>query len=150
MCCSGHLARNKLMVLSAQSSARENFFQKNTLTREALVINTFRLLSAPFYSNIYKSSAQNPFRAEDFCSIIIEAQILETQKPQKAHRSPIDVLSWSRNLQHAYSHPNKEGVVILKCEKIHFFQKNHYFLINYLVNSNKSSTFAPTNLPRFP
>ncbi|MBQ8721989.1 MAG: hypothetical protein IJY67_07590, partial [Paludibacteraceae bacterium] len=53
---------------------------------------------------IYKSTAQNPFRAEDFCIIIIEAQILETQKkPPKAHRSPIDVLWWSPNLQHAYS-----------------------------------------------
>ena len=28
---------------------------------------------------------------------------VETQKPQKAHRSPTDVLSWSPNLQHAYS-----------------------------------------------
>jgi len=32
----------------------------------------------------FQSSAQNPFRAEDFCSIIIETH-------QKSHRSPIDL-----------------------------------------------------------
>ena len=68
--------------------ARRKKSRKNTPKREALVINTFRLLSAPFYSNIYKSSAQNPFRAEDFCSIIIEAH-------HKSHRKPTDVLEIS-------------------------------------------------------
>ena len=76
---------------------------KKSLKREALVINTFRLLKAFFYSNIYKSSAQNLFRAEDFCSIIIEAHQKSevkcankkqkaTESPQKSHRSPCFVL----------------------------------------------------------
>ena len=51
-----------------------------------------------FTLHILQPSAQNPFRAEDFCSIIIEAQIFETLKPQKAHRSPTDLLWCSRNL----------------------------------------------------
>ena len=55
-------------------------------------------------------SAQNPFRTEDFCIIIIEAQILETQKPQKAHRSPIEVLSWSPILFYACADSSKWGL----------------------------------------
>ena len=47
----------------------------------------------------HKSAATLFTFAATFCSFIIETQILETQKPQKAHRSPIDVLWWSRNLQ---------------------------------------------------
>ena len=46
---------------------------------------------------ILQLSAQNPFRAEDFCSIIIEVQILETQKPQISHHYDIDVQQWSRS-----------------------------------------------------
>ena len=48
---------------------------KKSPKREALVINTFRLLEAPFYSNIYKSSAQNDYNAEDLYSIIIETRL---------------------------------------------------------------------------
>ena len=51
---------------------------------------------------ILQLSAQNPFRAEDFCSIIIEVQILETQKPQISHHYDIDVLQWSRSGRVAY------------------------------------------------
>ena len=39
--------------------------------------------------NYHSLSAQNPFRAEDFCSIIIETRY---RKPPKAHRSPRDVV----------------------------------------------------------
>ena len=46
---------------------------KKTLKRAALVINTFRLLYAPFYSNIYKSSAQKQQNAEDTALQYIEA-----------------------------------------------------------------------------
>jgi hypothetical protein len=51
---------------------RKLFFKK-TPKREALVINTFRLLYAPFYSNIYKSSAQKQQNAEDTALQYIEA-----------------------------------------------------------------------------
>ncbi|MBQ9752998.1 MAG: hypothetical protein IJV81_09275 [Paludibacteraceae bacterium] len=64
---------NRQVISSAQSSAHENFFSKKTPKREALVINTFRLLYAPFYSNIYKSSAQKQQNAEDTALQYIEA-----------------------------------------------------------------------------
>ena len=91
---------------SAQSSARENFFLKNTTSGKRLIYNTSRLLyksTSPL--NLLSSylanglerliesdlSAQNPFRAEDFCSIIIDAH-------HKSHRSHIYILHFLRAL----------------------------------------------------
>ena len=71
--------------------ARENFFSKkihpcgsgyNTSTSACFICHI------PLKN--LQSSAQKPFRAEDFCSIIIEGHVY--RKPLKAHRSPRDVL----------------------------------------------------------
>ena len=75
---------------SAQSSALENFFQ-NTHTHAGSLVNT--ILPAcyiyHFALHFLKPSAQNPFRAEDFCSIIIETCLYKaTESPQISQRSP--------------------------------------------------------------
>ena len=70
-------------------SAHENFFQKK-YTHAGSLVNT--ILPAcyiyPFPLPNLQSSAQNPFRAEDFCSIIIETRY---GKLPKAHRKPTEV-----------------------------------------------------------
>ena len=68
---------------SAQLSALENFFLKK-YTHAGSIVNTTLPAFCIYYFTlqILQHSAQNPFRAEDFCSIIIEAHIFET----KSHR----------------------------------------------------------------
>ena len=85
------------------------------------------MLYIPFYSLNSQIFGTKPLPRRRFLQHYYRGANVETQKPPKAHRSPIDVLQWSPNLQHAYSHPNEEGVVILKCEKIHFFSKKSLF-----------------------
>ena len=86
-------------------------FSKNNTHAGSLVNTTLpAYYRYPFPLPNPQSSAQNPFRAEDFCSIIIEAQILETQKPPKAHRSPRDVLQWSPNLFYTCADSSKWGL----------------------------------------
>ena len=69
--------------------ARRKLFSKK-YTHAGSLVNT--ILPAcciyHFTLHILQSSAQNPFRAEDFCSIIIEAH-------HKSHRKPTDVLEIS-------------------------------------------------------
>ena len=63
----------------------KTFFQKNTPTRDSPVNTTHPACCIYHYTiQNLQSSAQNPFRAEDFCSTIIETH-------QKSHRKPTDV-----------------------------------------------------------
>ena len=97
-----------------------------------MVINTFRLLQASFHSNIYRSSAQNDYNAEDFCSIIIETRY---GKLPKAHRSPTDLLWWSRNWQSFLQRFTLPFCVVKRCHYFDILQKNTY-------KTSINSTFA--------
>ena len=73
------MIQKELEVIStflSQLSAHENFFQKK-YTHAGSIVNTILPACHIYYFTlqIYKSSAQNPFRAEDFCSIIIETHL---------------------------------------------------------------------------
>ena len=68
--------------------ARKLFSKK--YTHAGSLVNTTLSVCCMYHFTlrILQSSAQNPFRAEDFCSIIIEAH-------HKSHRKPTDVLEIS-------------------------------------------------------
>ena len=88
----GFLVTSLSTQSSAQSSARENFFQKKYTHAGSLVNTAFPACCIYHFTlQILQSSAQNPFRAEDFCSIIIEAH-------HKSHRSHIYILHFLRAL----------------------------------------------------
>ena len=73
-----------------------------------------------FTLQILQPSAQNPFRAEDFCSIIIEAQMLK----HKSHRKPIEVpqISYSGRLICSTPIPSYEEEYFTQITPI-----NHHF-----------------------
>ena len=98
-----HIRVNNNTTFGTIFGARKLYFKKIHLRGSSCNTGASACCIYHFTLQILQSSAQNPFRAEDFCSTIIEAQIFETQKPQKAHRCARDLLWWFRNLQHTYS-----------------------------------------------
>ena len=98
---SGRVAQRKLSAQSsALYSASKNFFQKIHSRGKSSKYYTSRVLYIPFYSQKSQIFSTKPPKRWVFSTtIIIEAQIFDTLKPQKAHRYPTDLLSWSRNLQ---------------------------------------------------
>jgi hypothetical protein len=73
------MIQKELEVIStflSQLSAVENFFSKK-ITHAGSIVNTTLPACCidHFILQIRQSSAQNPFRAEDFCSIIIETRL---------------------------------------------------------------------------
>ena len=108
------------------------------------------VLSRPMGSNerliASDFSAQNPFRAEDFCSIIIETRVYRkhqkpTELPQISYSSP--EISKSLFLYQRYTKGIQKAGAIkyasLFCQV--FFTKLAYFLHI----SKKNRTFAPVN-----
>ena len=75
-------------TFGATFGTRKLFFKKTHPCGSAYKIATSACLICHFAIQILQPSAQNPFRAEDFCSIIIEAH-------HKSHRKPTDVLEIS-------------------------------------------------------
>ena len=79
-----YINRGTQKIAAELAAIAKNIFISNHRTSEALK---------------HKSAATLSTFAATFCIIIIEAQIFETLKPQKAYRNPTDLLWCSRNLQ---------------------------------------------------
>ena len=121
-------AKRFFLQSSAQSSARENFFSKKH-THVGSLVNTKHPACCIYHFTLQnlQSSAQNPFRAEDFCSTIIETH-------QKSHRKPTDLP------QISYRGPET-------CREFHTRFSKIKFLTNFLNISlrmcRKMITFVP-------
>ena len=119
--------KDNLLIFGTTFGTRKLFFKKihshgNYCNTDASACCIYH-----FTLQILQSSAQNPFRAEDFCSIIIEAH-------QKSHRKPTDVP------QISYRGPET-------CREFHTRFSKIKFLTNFLNISlricRKMITFVP-------
>ena len=83
---------------------RKLFFEKIHPCGNHNKHNTSRVLYIPLYPTNSQIFGTKPLPRRRFLQHYYRDTFIEShRKPPKAHRSPIDVLQWSPNLQHAYS-----------------------------------------------
>ena len=119
--------KDNLLIFGTIFGARKLFFKKTQPRGNSCNTDASACCIHHLDLQILQSSAQNPFRAEDFCSTIIETH-------QKSHRKPTDVPQMS------YRGPET-------CREFHTRFSKIKFLTNFLNISlricRKMITFVP-------